>query len=270
MKLLFFLAIWKRPEITEICFMGLARLKKTGLFPMEFFAVISEEPMIPLCKKYGVDYCFYKNEPLGEKKNYGLTQAFKKSWDYLIELGSDDLIKNEYLELFEPFDYLTVRNFAIINSENGDCRTFTTGTGYGLGRAISREVLDKHAKGVSFKSNTDIVSTDSIAAGDTGFLKVETANDMVRAGYGEIISEECYKIWSDNQNRGLDNHSMFFLAKNGVLGRQIKSETPIAIDIKSKENLWPFNPDFGQKESLDKVLVGLSEEEKTGILSLVK
>src|SRR6478752_4031551 len=96
-RLLVFLAVWKRPEITEICFMGIDRLRKTGLFPIEAFAVISEESMIPLCEKYNIDYCFYKNEPLGEKKNFGLTEAYKKEWDYLVEIGSDDLLKNEYL-----------------------------------------------------------------------------------------------------------------------------------------------------------------------------
>ena len=80
MRLMIFLAVWKRPEITEICFMGINRLRKSGLFPIEAMAVISEESMKPLCKKYGIDYVMYKNEPLGEKKNYGLREAMKKDF----------------------------------------------------------------------------------------------------------------------------------------------------------------------------------------------
>ncbi len=119
MKLLFFLAAWKRPAITEICFMGINRLKRSGLYHIDSLVVISEQSMVPLCKKHGIDYVFYKNEPLGEKKNFGLTQAFKKSWDYLIELGSDDLLKNELFEIYRPYlgnrELLGICNFAYIN-----------------------------------------------------------------------------------------------------------------------------------------------------------
>jgi len=145
-KLLIFLAVWKRPEITEICFMGIDRLRKTGLFPIEAFAVISEESMIPLCEKYDIDYCFYKNEPVGEKKNYGLSQAYKKEWDYLVEIGSDDLLKNEFLEELKevlPRDVVSISNLAFLNSEDGECRMYKSKTVFGCGRVLSRRVIDK-------------------------------------------------------------------------------------------------------------------------------
>ena len=82
-KLLLFLAVWQRPVITEICFMGLERLRKN--FNVDAFAVISEDSMKPLCKKYSIDYCMHENLPLGSKKNYGLTQAMKKDFDFLVD-----------------------------------------------------------------------------------------------------------------------------------------------------------------------------------------
>ncbi len=147
-KLLIFLAVWKRPEITEICFMGINRLRKSGLFPIEAFAVISEDSMIPLCEKYDIDYRMYKNEPLGEKKNYGLSVAMDKDFDYLIEIGSDDLIKTELLELYAPYfghkHLLGCNDFVCINSEDLECRRIHTNkTPYGAGRAISKEALSK-------------------------------------------------------------------------------------------------------------------------------
>lgn len=146
MKLLFYLAVWKRPEITEICFMGLNRLRQTG-FEMEFLAVISEESMIPLCDKYGVKYCFHQNLPLGKKKNFGLAQALKLDWDYIIELGSDDLIKNELIEKYAPFfgerDYLGIDSVAFLNSKNGSCRWIQSGSVFGLGRCLSINVLER-------------------------------------------------------------------------------------------------------------------------------
>lgn len=146
MRLLFFLAVWKRPEITEICFMGLNRLKQTG-FEMEFLAVISEESMIPLCEKYGVKYCMHGNGVLGKKKNFGLAQALKMDWDYIIELGSDDLIKNElihaYAQFFGEKEYLGIDSLAFINSKNGNCRWIQSGSLFGLGRCLSRNVLER-------------------------------------------------------------------------------------------------------------------------------
>ncbi len=127
--------------------MGIDRLRKTGLFPIEAFAVISEESMIPLCEKYDIDYCFYKNEPLGEKKNFGLSEAYKKDFDYLIEIGSDDLLKNEYLEEISKHlgshDIMTINNFAYLNSEDGECRIYKSKTRFGIGRVISKSLLSK-------------------------------------------------------------------------------------------------------------------------------
>jgi|SRR5688572_5721074 len=273
MRLLFYLAVWKRPEITEICFMGLNRLKNTGLFPMEFLAVISEESMIPLCKKYGVDYCFYKNLPLGEKKNFGLNEALKKSWDYIVELGSDDVLTSEFLELYKPYfdiEMLFINHFAHINSETSECRTFKSKTFYGLGRAIRRDVLEK-MKTVPFVAKQEMItSTDSLCVGDTGYFVDREAHQMESSGLGEVVGESRYRLWPDNINRGLDNNSNFMLFKKGVLVKQVNSESPVGIDIKSRDNLWPFNPNNGHKESIEKVISGLSEDEKTAILSLRK
>lgn len=229
MKILFYLAVWKRPEITEVCFMGLNRLKNTGLFPMEFMAVISEGSMIPLCKKYNIEYCFYKNLPLGEKKNFGLNECLKKSWDYLIELGSDDILKSEILELYK-FDKPTLylNHIAFINSETQECRALKSQTFYGIGRAIRRDC---------FQSVTTL--------------------------------EGC-KLWQDKANAGLDSGSNFLLSANGFLGKQVKCDYPIGIDIKSKENIWAYNPEAGYAYDFEKLLKGLSQEEKTAIRCLSK
>src|SRR5688572_14122986 len=102
MKLLVFLAVWRRPEITEICFMGIKRLQNYSLsFHVAPFAVISEESMIPLCERYGVEWCMHENLPLGAKKNFGLSQLRDKDFDFMMEIGSDDLILGELLNQYE-------------------------------------------------------------------------------------------------------------------------------------------------------------------------
>jgi hypothetical protein len=271
MKILFFLAVWKRPEITEICFMGLNRIKKSGLCPVEFLAVISEESMKPLCKKYGVDYVMHENLPLGKKKNFGLTEAFKKSWDYIVELGSDDIIKTEVIERYmsELKPFMSIGNFCFLNSENGDCRKIESSTSYGIGRAFSRDALT-FAKGVEILAKTDLISPGrSTSKGQKGFFPMKSAKQMEVAGQADIVSEECYKLWPDTLNRGLDNNSNFFIHRSGVFESRVMFSEPVAIDIKSKENIWAFNPDAGTPYDLDKALSGLGDDEKTAIKSLI-
>lgn len=145
MKLLFFIPVWKRPAITEICFMGIARLRELGIHEINALAVISEEEMKPLCEKYGIEYCFYKNYPLGEKKNFGITQALKKDFDYLVEIGSDDLLKNEFLNFYRWDKHVMgLNDFIIINSETGACRRLSSHiSSFGTGLSIRKDVIEK-------------------------------------------------------------------------------------------------------------------------------
>lgn len=173
MKLLIYLAVWKRPEITEICFMGITRLRESGLFPIDALAVISEESMIPLCEKYQIRHCFYKNLPLGEKLNYGLQIALTLEWDYVICIGSDDLIKTELLELYRPhFGYkpmLSVRNFVYLNSTTLKCRLIESNVN-GLGRAIHRRVIEQYPKLWPAKGNQGMDKSSLFMLAQNGIL----------------------------------------------------------------------------------------------------
>lgn len=142
-----FLAVWRRPHITELCFVGINRLKKHPDFDIEAVAVLSELDMIPLCEKYGINYTMHPNEPLGAKKNFGLQYCKNFDFDWLMEIGSDDLILNELLDSYKPYfekwNFFGIRDAAYLNSETGDCRRLISKATYGAGRMIKRELLDK-------------------------------------------------------------------------------------------------------------------------------
>lgn len=146
-KILVFLAVWRRPQITELCFRGIQRLKTHPDFDINTLAVISEESAIPLCEKYGVNWVMYKNDPLGEKKNFGLKKAKEFDFDYLLEIGSDDLILNELLDDYKQYigkhEFFGIKDAAYINSEGGECRRLISRSTYGAGRMISRSALEK-------------------------------------------------------------------------------------------------------------------------------
>ncbi len=109
----------------------------------------------------------------------------------------------------------------------------------------------------------------STAKGQKGFFPIKSAKQMEQAGQAEIVGEECYKLWRDDLNRSLDNNSNFFIHSNGVFGHKIRFSEPVALDIKSKENIWAFNPEAGTPYDLDKALSGLGDDEKTAIKSLI-
>ena len=274
MRLLVFLAVWKRPEITKICFVGINRLIKNSRLPIEAFAVISEESMIPLCKKYNINYTFYKNEPVGEKKNHGLNEAMKLKWDYLLEIGSDDLVKDELIDLYEPFlgkyDLFGTKDAIVIDSENGRCMRLNSDTTYGLGRCISRKALEC-AYGIDVLALEGIMASGrTTAKGQQGFFKPEVARELETLGRVKLLGKPRYRLWKDDINKGLDNNSDFFFMKNGIGHRAIKTTKPLVIDIKGPDNIWPYNPRIGNVYDLNVALEGLSQEEQSMIFALWK
>lgn len=250
--------------------MGIERLRK--LFPITTLCVISEESMKPLCKKYNIEYVYHKNQPLGEKKNYGLTEAFKRPWDYLLEIGSDDLIKNEAIDAYlkQQRAMMSLGSFCYLNSEDGECRKIENNTTYGIGRWIERGALERCSKGVVIEAKDDLMSPGrTVNKGELGFFPLESAKQMEAVGQAKIIGGEVHKLWKDSLTRCLDNDSTFFMATQGLIAYKVKFSEPVAIDIKGKDNIWTFNPDAGTPYGLEKVLQGLSEDEKTAIKSLI-
>lgn len=228
-KILVYLAVWKRPAITELCFMGIQRMKTHPDYAIEALAVISEESMIPLCEKYGINWVMYKNEPLGEKKNFGLQKAKEFQFDYLMEIGSDDLILNElltdYLKYVGKFDFFGISDAAYINSESGECRRLISKSStYGAGRMIHRSVLEK----VGWKLWYDHLS------------KGMDNNSVLSLQRKGVRYSKC--------------EPMAF---------------PAVIDVKSQQNIWRFNYYLGKPYDLNEILDRVSPNEREVIESYV-
>lgn len=273
MNALIYLAVWRRPEITKICFMGINRLRKR--FPLDALAVISEESMIPLCEEFGIRWTFHENDPLGAKKNHGLNEAMKLDWDYLIEIGSDDLLKDEIFELYQKqfgkHEYFGVKSLVFLDSETGRCRKYSSDTIFGLGRCMSRSLLERACYGVDVIGKENLIMPgQSVFLGKKGFLPVEYAEENAKLDRVEITGKPRYKLWDDHINKCLDNNSDFFLMKKGAIHKGINTNEPLAIDIKGRDNIWKFNPSLGTAHDLDKALQGLSEEEKSALFALWK
>jgi hypothetical protein len=258
-KILILIPIWKRPDITEICFAGLNRLREHR-DRLEVLAVISEESYKSLCNSHKVDYTFFENQPLGAKKNHGLKIALQRDWDYLIELNSDDVIKNELLDIYDKLedDYLALRNFVFLDSKTLEARQVESQTAYGIGRRYSRKAIE------ACKVNKVKVLKSCISAGGALIQGVEKdvkpyiAKDLESSGYAEIIGEGI-KLWNDEASAGMDNFSNIRLMENGFKCRQVFTDEPLAVDIKSDVNIWKWNPEAGQRYSFEELKNGLPE-----------
>jgi hypothetical protein len=219
-KILIYLAVWKRPLITELCFAGIERLRRS--FNIEALAVISEVEMIPLCEKYDIHWVMYKNDPLGEKKNYGLMRAAEYQFDYLMEIGSDDLILDELVQYYldncvGKFDFFGVTDALWLDTKYKDCRRIISRTTYGAGRMISRKGLD-----------------------DMGW---KLWNDRINRGM------------DNNSVFNAARKSLFYTFVPEL-------SVPCVIDVKSDENIWQFDCFRGVEYDFKKVECYLSEEEK--------
>lgn len=205
-KILVFLALWKRPKITELCFMGLNRLRQHPDFDIQVLAVASEPEMIPLCEKYSVNVVTHTNLPVGKKKNFGLQAAKSFEFDYLMEIGSDTLILNELLDDYKSMigvhHFFGISDCAFICSETKACRRVGGASTYGGGRMISRAALqamdfkiwpDEYNKGL------DNASVRKLAMG--GFWYQQVKKREIPMVF-DIKSEE--NIWKFDHLAGVE------------------------------------------------------------------
>jgi hypothetical protein len=145
-------------------------------------------------------------------------------WDYFIEIGSDDLLKTEYLELIKGYldrPLVGLDGLAFYDTESGVCRHYKTKHPFGAGRMIKRSVIER---------------------------------------IGEL--------WPDKINRGMDNNSLMKLITSGAPHTRMKTDSPMAIDLKSEVNIWSFNYFMGVPYEKDKAFEGLSIDEVEAIESL--
>ncbi len=215
-KILIYLAVWKRPLITELCFRGIDRLKTHPDFDISTLAVISEESIIPLCEKYNVKWVMYKNNPLGEKKNFGLKEAKKMDFDYLMEIGSDDLILNELLDSYSEMiktgkDFFGISDAAYINSETGECRRLISRSTYGAGRMISRKALELVGWSLWHDFLNKGMDNNSVIALNKKGIPYYRTSPMEFPGVIDVKSAE--NIWKFNYFHGVDYDKENFLDK---------------------------------------------------------
>jgi len=225
MKILTFTPVWQRPEIFEICLQGIKRLQKYDpkRFQIQPFFVISESCAAKLLLKYKYDFVYAENAPLGAKKNTGIRYAFDNyDFDYIMEIGSDDLVTNEWLETALPLMEQNVKQFHpcdvyFVDARNGETAYWKTDKILGAGRFISREAI------------------------------------------AQVIKRD--NLWEPVGRRGMDTYSWRQLLKYGIGNKIIDTGDVVSIDIKSDVNINQMSTFKPSPLALEEILIHFPEAE---------
>lgn len=128
MKVMIFLCAWKRPEITKACYKGIHRIKKTFAkngVKTDVFVTVSEDYHAELAEQNGFKWTMTDNFPVGQKHHNGLQAALGYDWDYIMQMGSDDIITDHYIDTcckyLGSYDVFGTNYYYFYNIETGEC-----------------------------------------------------------------------------------------------------------------------------------------------------
>jgi len=205
-KVRIFTPIWGRPEIVKIWAKGVKRLQKywPEAIEIDVFCVVSTEEDRDLIQSLGFKWGWAENKPLGKKHNDGLEYVKNGDWEYILQLGSDDLLSNEYLHyalyaMQSGLDFFGVDAIYFADSETKKACEFKLSTQaaklIGAGRFISHKAL---------------ASVD-------------------------------YRPWPNEISKGLDMTSQALLESKGYKPTVLKTSEICVLDVKSSVNIWSFD-----------------------------
>lgn len=207
------------------------------------------------------------NEPLTEKHNAGLRAAInEKDWDYLLQLGSDDLVSEDYVSLLSNLEMRSdcvygVNNMYFYNLHTLKMQEFTYAKDIvlGAGRVIPRALLER-CKGKKVRFRRPYYGH---LPNDEEYYVGERLSQILDRNIGVLVSGAKSKLilWSNRANRGLDRESAKTLEAAGMV-KQISLDEhftqPQIIDCKTRESLTPWSRITGREMHIDEINEALS------------
>jgi len=146
LKTIILTAFYGRPHISQVYWYGIERLRKN--FNIEVMAVVSDNENKMLAKIYDAEYIYETdNAPHGRKMNKAVEELATKDFDYVMQMGSDNLISNKGMEAnikyMEKYKFFGHRNLIMIDSQTKEAKLKKYGNVFGAGRCMAKEVLRK-------------------------------------------------------------------------------------------------------------------------------
>lgn len=249
-----FIPVWKRPEITRICFEGLKKHMKK--MEMRVFCVISEFWAVDMCNEFGFEYLLTDNFPLGKKLNKGLAKVIENDFDYLMTSGSDNLYSEKLFEIYKDYygkyDLFGLDKCYFVEGKKAKLVDYQL-TIIGAGRMIRKKALLKACKRTKVKFLTSCGGlSGSYPKGSEWWIESKRAIKEEKTGILKII-EVGINLWDDKKDNSLSHNSNVRLFESGASNIVIQNKEVLIIDLKSDENIWKYNDLEGTNVPIQKV-----------------
>lgn len=140
--------VFQRLELTRACYVGLQRARLEFLelgYVTDVYIGASEDEHEELARDFGFHVTRLDNRIMGVKNQKLLEFMLRDSWDYLLQLGSDDfLLPGGAAAIVESMKRTDYAQFQELYFFNRDTRKGWKLIGYpcGAGRYISRSIVD--------------------------------------------------------------------------------------------------------------------------------
>lgn len=205
MRLVIATTMWKRPEVFRFWAQQVNKLKEQANFEIIPLAVGSEGRRSKgLCDEYGINYYEFPNMPLGRKANARLKFCERYNPDWILFLGSDNVISFDLLEEYQKhFD-----NYDVIECK--DIYYFDTRTK----QSVYCEGYDNHRKG------------EPLAVG--------------RCISRYVAEQNNWSLWNDRSFKGIDSAINKKLSPFRRKLIEIKDKH-LVLDIKGNQNISTFD-----------------------------
>lgn len=148
-------AVWKRPEVFEMFATGIHELqKKTNINYSVIISGSEGDKSKKMVEAHGFTYIEIPNEPLANKVNAAVLKARDFKPDYVLCVGSDDIISPGLMKVYERYmreglDYIGVTDFFFYDLVSkralywaGYREAYRTGHTCGAGRLISKRLME--------------------------------------------------------------------------------------------------------------------------------
>lgn len=149
-KLLVLITVWRRPEIFRVMAQN---LKFPKWIDAKVLAVLSPNDRFytenkNTCLKYGFEICETDNNPVGEKRNFGLRYGMRWAWDYYFKIDSDDILNPDYWDVLKPYlkdgcKFIGMNQYCAYDTETGESQIVLYKKVIGGGKVIHRDIVTR-------------------------------------------------------------------------------------------------------------------------------
>lgn len=174
MKLAISTGVWKRPEVFELFARGVHKIEQEFVNQCDIITIVAGsegEQSKTMVEKHGFKYVEMPNQPLAEKFNMTLTMAKIYQVDYVLCLGSDDIIHPDLFDVYlkamqrgvDYIGFLDMYFWDTVSNKSaywgGYRESYREGCTAGAGRCLSARVLNEWDWKIWENKHNDVLDT---------------------------------------------------------------------------------------------------------------